>query len=88
MPRHHLPDHAVREIRALYAEHQRAKEEKREPSLAIKDIAKLFAIHWTTVIRIGRREQRHDVPDEPPREDEGRTPRQPHPRTLKRRSQR
>lgn len=83
-----LPDHAIREIRALYADHQRAKEESREPSLSIKEIAKLFGVHWTTIIRIGRREQRYDVPDEAPRAGEGRTKRKPHPRTLKRRSKR
>lgn len=80
-----LSDPEVREIRALYAEHQRARAERRDPSLSVNDIAKLFGVHWTTIVRIGRRLQRYDVPDEAA-PGEGRTPRKPHPRTLKRRA--
>ena len=81
-----LADYQVREVRKFYAEHQAAKEANLVPALTIKDIGKLFDVHWTTVIRIGRREQRYDVSDAPDREDEARLPKQPHPRTKKRRA--
>lgn len=83
-----LKPHQVREIRALYANHQASRKAGVTVSYTLPEIGKMYGVSYVSVWHVGMRNTFIDLPDEPDDPNEGRYPKQPTKDMLRKRKAR